>query len=80
VADRGTSGAAVERAGREDIADAAVPTKPPPFDRQGFLADDLIDFTPEIKEQALKVAERYTFRSALYAPDCLRFRTGATAY
>jgi glucose dehydrogenase len=29
------------------------PTKPPPYDRQGVTADDLIDFTPEIKAAAL---------------------------
>ena len=35
------------------------PTKPPAFDRQGTSLDDLIDFTPEIKAEALKVASRY---------------------
>lgn len=29
------------------------PTKPAPFDRQGFSEDDLIDFTPEIRAAAL---------------------------
>jgi len=29
------------------------PTKPAPFDRQGFSEDDIIDFTPEIKAAAL---------------------------
>jgi len=31
------------------------PTKPPPFDRQGVTEDDLIDFTPEIREEALAI-------------------------
>lgn len=35
------------------------PTKPPAFDRQGVTTDDLIDFTPELKEQALKIAAKY---------------------
>jgi quinoprotein glucose dehydrogenase len=35
------------------------PTKPPAYDRQGTSVDDLIDFTPEIKAEALKVASRY---------------------
>jgi quinoprotein glucose dehydrogenase len=35
------------------------PTKPPAYDRQGVSVDDLIDFTPEIKAEALKVASRY---------------------
>jgi quinoprotein glucose dehydrogenase len=33
-------------------------TKPPPFDRQGFTLDDLIDFTPAIRAEAEKVASR----------------------
>ncbi|HEV2199020.1 MAG TPA: PQQ-binding-like beta-propeller repeat protein [Bryobacteraceae bacterium] len=35
------------------------PTKPPPYDRQGFTLDDVVDFTPEIHAEALKVVERY---------------------
>ena len=33
------------------------PTKPPPFDRQGVTEDDLIDFTPELRAQALALAD-----------------------
>ncbi|MBZ5559561.1 MAG: pyrroloquinoline quinone-dependent dehydrogenase [Acidobacteriia bacterium] len=35
------------------------PTKPPAYDRQGVSVDDLIDFTPELRAEALKVIERY---------------------
>ncbi len=35
------------------------PTKPAAFDRQGGSPDDLIDFTPELKAQALKIASEY---------------------
>jgi quinoprotein glucose dehydrogenase len=35
------------------------PTKPKPFDRQGVTLDDLIDFTPAIKAEAVKVASQY---------------------
>src|SRR5207237_3769326 len=35
------------------------PTRPPAYDRQGVSADDLIDFTPELRAEALKVVERY---------------------
>ena len=32
------------------------PTKPPAYDRQGVSENDLIDFTPELREKAIKVA------------------------
>jgi quinoprotein glucose dehydrogenase len=35
------------------------PTKPPAYDRQGVSIDDLIDFTPELRQQAVKLVERY---------------------
>lgn len=35
------------------------PTKPPAFDRQGLQVDDLIDLTPELKEEALEIAKGY---------------------
>src|SRR5437879_6546669 len=34
-------------------------TKPPPYDRQGVSIDDLIDFTPALREEAVKVVSRY---------------------
>jgi quinoprotein glucose dehydrogenase len=35
------------------------PTKPAAFDRQGFTVDDLIDLTPELKAEAMKIAAQY---------------------
>ncbi len=35
------------------------PTKPPAYDQQGTSVDDLIDWTPELKAEALKVAAKY---------------------
>ncbi|MEM9408789.1 MAG: PQQ-binding-like beta-propeller repeat protein, partial [Acidobacteriota bacterium] len=35
------------------------PTKPPAFERQGMSEDDLIDFTPELKAEALEIAKKY---------------------
>ncbi len=35
------------------------PTKPPAYDKQGFTADDVIDFTPELKAEALKIVSKY---------------------
>jgi quinoprotein glucose dehydrogenase len=35
------------------------PTRPPAFDRQGVTVDDLIDFTPELRAQAVQALSRY---------------------
>jgi len=35
------------------------PTKPPAYDLQGFSIDDLIDFSPELKAEALKAVSKY---------------------
>ena len=43
------------------------PTKPLPFDRQGVSVDDLIDFTPALRAQALEVIKKYTI-GPLYTP------------
>ena len=34
-------------------------TRPPAYERQGVSVDDLIDFTPELHQEALKLASRY---------------------
>ena len=44
------------------------PTRPPPFDRQGVSVDDLIDFTPELRAEALKLVARYAMGSQMYTP------------
>ena len=35
------------------------PTKPPAFSRNGVSIDDLIDFTPELREEAMTVVSKY---------------------
>ena len=35
------------------------PTRPPAVDRQGFTEDDLIDFTPELRAEALASLEGF---------------------
>jgi quinoprotein glucose dehydrogenase len=46
------------------------PTKPPPFERQGFSEDDLIDFTPEIRQRALEIASQYRM-GPIFTPPSL---------
>jgi quinoprotein glucose dehydrogenase len=36
-----------------------IPTKPPFYDLNGAKVDDLIDFTPELREQAIQLASKY---------------------
>jgi quinoprotein glucose dehydrogenase len=36
-----------------------IPTKPPAFDRQGISEDDLIDFTPELRAEAVAIMKKY---------------------
>jgi glucose dehydrogenase/alkylhydroperoxidase family enzyme len=43
------------------------PTKPVPYSRQGYHDDELIDFTPELKAEALAIAKRYV-RGPMYMP------------
>jgi quinoprotein glucose dehydrogenase len=47
------------------------PTKPPAFDRQGVTEADLADYTPEIKEAALKMAQQYQL-GPIYTPPIVK--------
>ncbi len=51
------------------------PTKPLPFDRQGTSLDVLIDFTPELKAEAIKIASNYQL-GPLYLPPIVRDTEG----
>jgi len=51
------------------------PTKPPPVERQGFLADYVIDFTPELKAEALAVIAKYQI-GPIYTPPIVRGQDG----
>ena len=43
------------------------PTRPPAFDQQGVTLDDLIDFTPELRREAVTILEQYRY-GPLYTP------------
>jgi quinoprotein glucose dehydrogenase len=47
------------------------PTRPAPFDRQGLTEDDLIDFTPQLRAEALSVV-RFFDHGPLFTPPTLR--------
>ncbi|MFP6581269.1 MAG: pyrroloquinoline quinone-dependent dehydrogenase [Candidatus Hydrogenedentota bacterium] len=45
------------------------PTWPKGYDHQGFTEDDVIDFTPELREQGLKMIEGYSKGPIFTPPD-----------
>ena len=47
------------------------PTRPAPFDRQGFTEDDLIDFTPELRALALEATKDYRLSPTVFTPPSL---------
>jgi len=51
------------------------PTKPPAFERQGFLEDYVIDFTPQLKAEGLKVLQQYKL-GPLFTPPIARGEGG----
>ena len=51
------------------------PTKPPAIERQGFLTDYVLDFTPELKAEGLKLIEKYKI-GPLYTPPIVRGEGG----
>ncbi|MEQ1909496.1 MAG: pyrroloquinoline quinone-dependent dehydrogenase [Vicinamibacterales bacterium] len=53
------------------------PTKPPPFERGGFLEDYVIDFTPELKAEGLKLLSQYKI-GPLFTPPIARGDGGKT--
>ena len=47
------------------------PTRPAPFDQVGLTEDDLIDFTPELRQEALEIIKQYDY-GPLYTPPSER--------
>jgi quinoprotein glucose dehydrogenase len=57
--------------GERTAATQPIPTKPPPFDLQGATEENLIDFTPELRAEALEILGRYT-HGPLFTPPSIR--------
>ena len=53
------------------------PTKPPAFDLQGFSTNDLIDFTPALREQAIAAVRGYRL-GPLFTPPSLAMAPDGT--
>jgi quinoprotein glucose dehydrogenase len=54
------------------------PTKPPAFDRQGSSLDILLDYTPALKEEAVRIASQYKL-GPLYTPPIVPDSNGKAA-
>ena len=55
--------------GERASATQPIPTRPAPFDRQGLTTDDLIDFTPALRAEALAIAKRYVLGPVFTPPS-----------
>ncbi|MCC7251943.1 PQQ-binding-like beta-propeller repeat protein [Hyphomicrobium sp.] len=53
--------------GEQSSPTQPFPSKPLPYIQQGATEDDLIDFTPELREEAKKILNRYHY-GPLYTP------------
>jgi quinoprotein glucose dehydrogenase len=56
-----------------------IPTKPAPYSQQGLVEEDLIDYTPEIKAAALKLAQRCRM-GPYFIPPSLADGTGKSGF
>src|SRR5262249_40034722 len=54
------------------------PTKPPAYDVQGVEIDDLINFTPELREEAVRLVSKYKIGS-LFTPPVVSKADGPIA-
>jgi quinoprotein glucose dehydrogenase len=54
--------------GEKTSATQPVPTKPPAYDRQGVSVDDLIDFTPELRAEAVALVSKYRIGTRMFSP------------
>jgi quinoprotein glucose dehydrogenase len=54
------------------------PTRPPAYERQSVSTDDLIDFTPELRAEALEFVKKYTM-GGLFNPPVVSRKEGPIA-
>ena len=57
--------------GEKTAATQPFPTKPAPFDRHGMTVDDLIDFTPALRAEAVEISKKYVM-GPIFTPPSVR--------
>jgi quinoprotein glucose dehydrogenase len=55
--------------GERTAATQPFPTRPAPFDVQGLTVDDLIDFTPELRAEAVEMISKYRNEGVFTPPS-----------
>jgi quinoprotein glucose dehydrogenase len=63
--------------GEKLSATQPFPTRPAPYEMQGITEDDLIDFTPELRAEALEIAKGYRL-GPLFNPPSIRGHADGT--
>ncbi|MCP3963308.1 MAG: pyrroloquinoline quinone-dependent dehydrogenase [bacterium] len=56
-------------AGEHSSPTQPFPTRPPAFDRQGVSEGDLIDFTPELRAEAVDILDRFDYGPLYHPPS-----------
>jgi len=56
------------------------PTKPPAFDQQGVTVNDVVDFTPELKREALEIINQYRYGPLFIPPSVAGGADGKKGY
>jgi quinoprotein glucose dehydrogenase len=64
--------------GEQSSRTQPFPTKPAPFDLQGITDNDLIDYTPALKERARAIAKQYVMGPVFTPPSVPSDQTGGT--
>jgi glucose dehydrogenase len=58
--------------GEQTAPTQPIPSKPAPYSQQGLLESDLIDYTPAIRDSALKLAKKCRMGPYYIPPSCRR--------
>jgi quinoprotein glucose dehydrogenase len=61
--------------GERTAATQPFTTRPAPFDLHGLTTNDLIDFTPELRAQALEIVKQYVI-GPIYTPPSVKTENG----
>jgi glucose dehydrogenase len=61
--------------GERTAATQPFPTRPAPFDLHGLTTNDLIDFTPQLRAEALAIAKRYVI-GPVFTPPSIKSDNG----